>query len=495
MDLQRRHAGLTQVVCWAVVGLAAVAGCRGDDEPPRRDLEALQDPETCATCHPVHYREWLGSMHAYAAEDPVFVAMNARGQRETDGALGDFCIRCHAPAAVALGLTDDGLNLESLPQKYHGVTCWFCHQVDGIDETHGLHNNPLLLAFDEVFRGAVVEPLEPPDHGVARSDFHRRNAMKSAAMCGGCHDIVTPAGAHIERTYVEWLDSFYSDARPDNPEQIEVYGLTCNACHMPRSTGPIAEFPGVRGDRSRHSHTFVGVDVAITDFPDAELGPQLRAEQRAEIDEIRKNSLCASLCVRELDEGEGAELTVWLHNEAAGHSWPSGATADRRAWVELVASDPAGAALFQSGVVGADQAVAELDDPHLWLLRDRLFDANGNETHMFWEAASYVSELLEAPAQFGVEAHEATWVSRSHTIPTMPERVQMRVLLRAMGLEILHDLVASGDLDPALIDAFETFEIPPATLTWTAADALPSTGEVDYGSCVSTSPGCRAPAI
>jgi hypothetical protein len=39
-------------------------------------------------------------MHAYAAEDPVFLAMNARGQRETQGALGAFCVNCHAPLAV-----------------------------------------------------------------------------------------------------------------------------------------------------------------------------------------------------------------------------------------------------------------------------------------------------------------------------------------------------------------------------------------------------------
>ena len=102
---------------------------------------------------------------------------------------------------------------------------------------------------------------------------------------------------------------------------------------------------------------FVGVDVAITDFPDAELGPQLRAEQRAAIDDVRKTSLCASLCVREdLDSG-GAEVTVWLHNEAAGHAWPSGSTPDRRAWVELIATDDGGEVLYQSGVLGQDQAI------------------------------------------------------------------------------------------------------------------------------------------
>jgi hypothetical protein len=48
--------------------------------------------------------------------------------------------------------------------------------------------------------------------------------------------------------------------------------------------------PGVRGDRQRHSHMFVGVDVAVTDFPDSELGPILREEQLAAIAEVRKTS-------------------------------------------------------------------------------------------------------------------------------------------------------------------------------------------------------------
>lgn len=485
MDRKRSHAGLIALACL----LACPCGCR-EDPPAPLDLEALQDPATCAECHPDHYREWLGSMHAYAADDPVFIAMNARGQRETNGALGDFCVRCHAPAAVALGLTKDGLNLAELPQKHRGVTCWFCHQAEAVE---GTHNNPLALAFDGIMRANVPAPLEPPVHGVGRSKLFDRDSLSSAQMCGSCHDIVTPGGAHIERTYAEWLDSFYSDPRPEDPDRPQLYALTCNDCHMRRSTGPIADYPGVRGDRNRHSHMFVGVDVAVTDFPDAELGPALRAEQRAAIAEIRKTSLCASLCVRE--DPAGVEITVWLHNEAAGHSWPSGSTPDRRAWVELIATDQLGEPLLESGVIGPAQAVAELDDPLLWLLRDRLFDAEGDEVHMFWEAVSYESNLLGVPDTFGADAHALTWASRIYPQIAMPERVSMRVLLRAIGREILIDLVDSGDLDPAILDAFETFEVPPASLVWTPADATPSMGEVDYGSCVSSAPSCASPFI
>src|SRR5690606_12102124 len=147
MDRQRSTAKLSAL---ALVGTRAC----GEAPPPPRDLEALQDPETCAECHPDHYREWLGSMHAYAAEDPVFRAMNARGQRETGGALGDFCVQCHAPVAVALGLTEDGLDLDALPREVQGVTCYFCHQVDAVE---GTHNNPLRLAFYDIMRGGFAD--------------------------------------------------------------------------------------------------------------------------------------------------------------------------------------------------------------------------------------------------------------------------------------------------------------------------------------------------
>ncbi len=474
----------------ASLAMTAGAACTKDPEPSY-DLEALRDPETCAECHPVHHREWLGSMHAYAAEDPVFRAMNQKAQRETNGEIGDFCVSCHAPVAVALGLTEDGLNLAELPREVQGVTCWFCHQVDAIE---GTHNNPLRLAMDAVMRGNVVEPLAPDTHAVGSAEHFNGDRLASAAMCGSCHDIVTPGGAHVERTYAEWLASFYSDTDPENPERPAVYGLTCNDCHMNTTMGPIADYPGVRGDRLRHSHMFEGDDVAVTDFPDAELGPQLRAEQLAAITDQRKTSLCASLCVR--DDGAGAaEVTVWLHTEGAAHSWPSGATPDRRAWLELIARDGADATLYSSGVVADDQPVVELDDPDLWLLRDRVFDGSGEETHDFWLAESVESELLPAPETFGGIGDAATWRSRTYTLPAVPARVNMRVRLRPIGLEILQELVDSGDLDPAVLENTTTFDVAPAMLEWTPETAQPSMGMVDYGTCVSSSPGCAAPEL
>ena len=358
-DSRRRLSVLVLVLA------TAASACREDPPAQTYDLEALRDPATCAECHPKHYREWLGSMHAYAGEDPVFRAMNQKGQRETEGELGDFCVSCHAPVALALGLTEDGLNLDQLPRETQGVTCWFCHQVEAIE---GSHNNPLALGMDAIMRGNLSDAIAPDAHAVAARPHFDRNRPDSADMCGSCHDIVSPAGAHIERGYAEWQESFYADGDPDHPENLALWGLSCNDCHMRRSRDAIAVYPGVPTDRDRHDHAFVGVDVAITDFPDGELGPQLRAEQLAAIEDQRKTALCASLCVREVDGS--VEVTVWLHDEGAGHSWPSAATPDRRAWVELVAVDAGDAAIYSSGVVADDQPIANarINHPTNWHL-------------------------------------------------------------------------------------------------------------------------------
>ena len=77
--------------CW--LALLAHGRCGGGTPVDAARREELMDPEACKTCHPIAYQEWSGSMHAYAADDPVFLAMNQRAQRETSGALGDFCVQ------------------------------------------------------------------------------------------------------------------------------------------------------------------------------------------------------------------------------------------------------------------------------------------------------------------------------------------------------------------------------------------------------------------
>ena len=105
-------------------------------------------------------------MHAYAAEDPVFRAMNKRGQRETNGELGDFCVQCHAPLAVAMGLTEDGLNLDDVPSICRGSPATSATTSRTSPATH---NNPLTLAMDDTMRGAL-KAKEAVENDVHDSD-------------------------------------------------------------------------------------------------------------------------------------------------------------------------------------------------------------------------------------------------------------------------------------------------------------------------------------
>lgn len=417
---------------------------------PELTRDELLDPESCKGCHQAHYDEWSGSMHAYASLDPVFLAMNARGQRETGGELGDFCVQCHAPMALRLGLTTDGLNLDEVPAYAQGITCYFCHTVEAVE---GAHNNPLVLADDLVMRGAYADPVPNTGHASAYSPLLDRERIESADLCGSCHDIVTPSGVHLERTFQEWKDSLFSHEVDDEQQ-------TCGNCHMSGRDDTAAEYDGVLLRRV-HDHSMPGVDVALTPFP------QMDA-QREKVQRSLNTTVLAELCV--VSVGEQTVITVTLENQAAGHSWPSGAAPDRRAWVEVIAYDEADDVLYASGVVDDGVPVTSLEDPDLWQIRDFTFDAEGHEAHFFWEVAEVESTTLPAPTAQSVLDPAFTDIHRAEVYRyegPLPARVTLRVNVRPIGLDILQSLVDSGDLDASFIDTMPTFTLGFTQLTWT----------------------------
>src|SRR5262245_36493516 len=140
--MTRAHFGrskITGLTSFMLLAASQSMACNKEPEDePTYTREKLMDPLTCKKCHEKHYDEWSGSMHAYASVDPVFRAMNSRGQRETNKDLGPFCVKCHAPLAVQEHATTGGTNLADVPEKFQGITCYFCHQVTN---THGEFNN------------------------------------------------------------------------------------------------------------------------------------------------------------------------------------------------------------------------------------------------------------------------------------------------------------------------------------------------------------------
>jgi hypothetical protein len=257
-------------------------------------------------------------------------------------------------------------------------------------------------------------------------------------MCGSCHDIVTPGGAHLERTFAEWQDTIFAK----DPQ----LGLSCSECHMSGRDGTAAKVDGAP-TRRLHAHTFEGVDTAIVDFPGIE-------EQKALVQKSLDTTLQAALCVKGATSGT-ASIQVVLDNVGAGHSWPSGSTQDRRAYAEVIAYAK-NKVVYASGVVKDGDAVLAKPDADLWLLRDCMFDDKKALVHDFWQAASYEGNALPGPVT--ANASDPSYYL-THVVQTYPramtttltdtiDRVTLRVRLEPIGLEVLDELVAKGDLDP-----------------------------------------------
>jgi hypothetical protein len=429
--------------------------------PPRLSIAELQNPETCKTCHPTHYAEWASSMHAYASSDPVFLAMNKRGQRETNGTLGKFCIQCHAPMAVRNNLTTDGLNIESLPKAVQGVTCYFCHNATGAGSDH--FNANVTLANDDVMRGSIKDAVDPGVHGVAYNEGHNNLRMASSQLCGSCHDVVNDKGAPIEQTFAEYKASYFNIEKTGNKG-----GDTCQGCHMraDRYQTTIAQVPSLNlPKRDRHEHRWPAVDVALTDFPDREVHRRATdcalSEDGAFIFEL-------------LNDGAGGfDIAI---ETSAGHAQPSGVAQDRRFWLEAVAYDANDKVLWQSGVIG-DGEVEEypLDDPRhdpqLCIFRNVWEDERGDEVHMFWDAAK-LRENDSRVLPFGVDPL-ANHVARcTYRAPgrVQPARLTLRLRMRPVSITVLQDLVDSGDLDPKVIAEMPTFTLHSSDIEWKPSD-------------------------
>jgi nitrate/TMAO reductase-like tetraheme cytochrome c subunit len=479
-----------------VVALAVVfaVGAACGDDGPKLSVEELQDPATCMTCHPKHFQQWSGSMHAYASEDPVFVAMNNRGQRETGGKLGDFCVRCHAPMAVELGLTD-GTNFDplALPPIAKGITCYFCHNVDKVE---GTHNNGLVLAMDQTMRGGLQNAVDNPAHHSAYDELMDSDRNESE-MCGGCHDIVVPedingvpGGVAVERTFLEWQTTFFAT---DKSPGIH---LTCGGCHMPSSTEVIADAPGL-AVKSRpfgfHEHMWPAVDQALTPFPETEA-------QAARIHEDLKGAIAivgttplgstaplGGICVTPED---GGQITVRIDSFNVGHAFPSGAAQDRRAWVELRAFDASNNVIFESGIVPDGMDPEQIDDPNLFGMWDQTFKADDTPAHFFWEVARSDPSWLLRPPVTNDPTDPRVDHSRTEDFPivglqNMVDRIEARVLMRALPFELIDLLVASGDLAPEIRARLPTLELEGTKRVWRRSTIDNATG------CCSRFDQCR----
>ena len=408
-------------------------------------------PEYCGSCHPNHYEQWRGSMHAYASKDPIFIAMNKKGISETEGRLGQFCVQCHAPVAslkdrLPVSETADGFIMPidlSDPLIGHGIQCVTCHSIESIQGTQ----NAQFTLSETTYYGRTGSEAANAAHPMKASALFN-DPNQQSLLCGTCHDVLNPNGARLEATFSEWYGNAYN--APNDPAQHR----TCQDCHMPTYRGKMTpDGP----EQELHAHTFVGVDQAlIPGFPNKEIQAQLVRQLLQD---------CAILDVRfnGVNENGAAVLVASVENINNGHNLPSGSTADRQVWVHIQVRDEEGQLMFESGMLDAnDDLMDGVDghslrpdgDPELLLFGQFIYGADGEHVTFPWQAHTYTDNLI-GPGQRRWRDYEVPVASLAgreiNVVATLNYRTFPPFLIRA--------LIESGELAPDAIEPIPIIEM------------------------------------
>jgi hypothetical protein len=174
---------------------------------------------------------------------------------------------------------------------------------------------------------------------------------------------------------------------------------------------------------------------------------------------------------------DGGRIDYRLDNIGAGHMFPSGASIDRRAWIEIVAYEGA-TPVFSSGVIPAAdplQDPEDLGDPNLWTLGSPSVDDAGLPTDRFWRIASidHPGTLLQpAVTTDPQDPRFYHAVERSFPVPGLVgriTRVTARVLLRPIPMKLVEELLDSGHLAIDVRPQIPTHVVGSSVLEWTAA--------------------------
>lgn len=234
----------------------------------------------CATCHQQIFDEWAISNHAYAAVSPMFHRFEQKINTLAQGTIGYFCIRCHAPVAVTMGLRRDQPVWDGPRVFREGVTCVVCHRVkEQYSKVNGERrmepgdlSQPVYGSGDGA---GVAKAIENQDYYKVKpyvdvrgpgQTIHRQaiqfEQLSRSDFCASCHQVAVDPGIKLE---VVW------DQYRASPACRE--GITCQDCHMGRvpgvaagySIGPTAVISNriVNPAKKHSNHVFFGPGASI----------------------------------------------------------------------------------------------------------------------------------------------------------------------------------------------------------------------------------------
>ncbi len=289
----------------------------GADTPLRVGLKEGEDPHAslyidncypsasqCAKCHQKIYDEWRVSAHAYAAVSPMFHKFEQAITQLSQGTVGTFCMRCHAPVAMQAGHPRE-TSIFDAPYVYReGVTCIACHRVQ---EAYGTVNGERRIEpgelQDPVFGGiggdGVQRVLADKDNFKVKLDPHDKSPsqvihrdgikfeqLSNSGFCASCHQVDVHPGIALEVVWAQYR------AGPACKK-----GVSCQDCHMGEvpgkpfgySYGAAADISGktIDNNRKHSNHLFFGPGNSIAHpgiFPHNDKSLRWSLEQWMEFD-------------------------------------------------------------------------------------------------------------------------------------------------------------------------------------------------------------------
>jgi hypothetical protein len=267
--------------------------------------------------------------------------------------------------------------------------------------------------------------------------------------------VVNPTNVALERTHIEWVASAFNGAQ------------SCQDCHMPASQAPAAVG---HGTRTVHDHRMVGVDVSL--LPTAEFAGYDALRTRAE--SLLRSSVSFSAAV----DAAARKITVSISN-LAGHALPSGATADREMWLEVIVRDGSGSVVLESGtpdergdlrVDNPDRTTRPGTDPALTLYTQKMLLDPKLDDPASTEAARQVDFLWEPNAEVTHILPVAGLEHPTYDLSALPRGSytgSLRLLFRSFPPHLLRRLEAVAGLDPELARRVPIVEMASSAVDFT----------------------------
>ncbi|MFN9540215.1 MAG: multiheme c-type cytochrome [Planctomycetota bacterium] len=258
----------------------APQNCADDPHALVFSRTAFPSATECAACHQQIYDEWAISSHAYASISPMFHAFENKINMLSQGTIGYFCLRCHAPVATTMGLRRDQAIWDGPAVFREGVTCVACHRVktpytkangerriEPGDLSAPVYGSGDGRGVEQVLNQADSykvkwDPRDPKPGQVIHLQAIQFEELKESSFCMSCHQVAVQPGIKLE---VVW------DQYRASPACRE--GISCQDCHMGKVPGrsagyevapaAIVENKPINPDRRHSNHIFHGPGYSI----------------------------------------------------------------------------------------------------------------------------------------------------------------------------------------------------------------------------------------